>query len=237
MTLSNYAVVAMWEQAQSLTHPQLAKTLLRAARPELSEDNVLDLTIGERDAELLLIFKNNFQRQLELLERCDACGTELEFDLTVDELLQQNKTKVTKTLTVETEHGELQIRLPTTRDLLAIKQTNGNTKKKLIERCIQSISDNKMSVVEQPIMSLIEEKMQRADPLADMRIALRCHACGHCFETVFDIVAILWNAWKVRAQNLLNEVHILALNYHWDERTILEMSDMRRQFYLSKFGA
>jgi hypothetical protein len=78
--------------------------------------------------------------------------------------------------------------------------------------------------------------MAKADPLADIQLALSCPFCGLGWKAAFDIVSFLWREIESLAGRLLRDVHTLAFAYGWHERDILALSPMRRQFYLALIG-
>ena len=50
----------------------------------------------------------------------------------------------------------------------------------------------------------------------------------------FDVAAFLDGEMGARAARLLDEVHLLALSYHWSEAEILALPSDRRQDYLKR---
>jgi len=75
--------------------------------------------------------------------------------------------------------------------------------------------------------------MSELDPQADVSLNLNCAACGHEWQSSFDPAAFLLSEVDGYAARLTGEVHRLARAYGWSEASILEMSPVRRQRYLS----
>ncbi|MEM0921570.1 MAG: hypothetical protein AAGI13_00890 [Pseudomonadota bacterium] len=79
-----------------------------------------------------------------------------------------------------------------------------------------------------------EEALAEADPLGDMILEARCPECGgpvshaHAFEP--GLVAELAG----EAQALMDEIHVLAMAYHWSETEILALPTARRRHYLER---
>ena len=111
----------------------------------------------------------------------------------------------------------------------------------ILERCVLAAErgDTPVRADQLPpeVMAGIEESMAKADPLADIRLALTCPACGESWSSVFDIVSYLWTEIEVWAWRILSDVHTLARAYAWRECDILNLSPLRRQFYLERVGA
>ena len=117
----------------------------------------------------------------------------------------------------------LRFRLPTSTDLLAV-----NNREQLLDRCLS----NGSRALSEPVIASVIEKMSRADPLADIQLALSCSSCGHKWEAPFDIVAFFWSEINATARGLLREVHTLASVYGWTESEILALTPARRHCYL-----
>jgi hypothetical protein len=74
--------------------------------------------------------------------------------------------------------------------------------------------------------------MAELDPQAETALHLTCPACQHSFTTVFDIGDYFFRELRAREVHRYQEVHQLALAYHWSETEILSMSPRKRQIYL-----
>jgi hypothetical protein len=48
----------------------------------------------------------------------------------------------------------------------------------------------------------------------------------------FDVGSFVWTEFSVWAQKRLEEVHLLASAYGWSEAEILELSPVRRRYYV-----
>ena len=68
-----------------------------------------------------------------------------------------------------------------------------------------------------------------APELAD-RITLECPECGSTHEVILD----LYRSLLKPVNHLLDDVHHLAVNYHWSETEILAMPNQRRLAYLQR---
>ena len=78
----------------------------------------------------------------------------------------------------------------------------------------------------------IAAEMEKADPQANVQLALDCADCGHRWLSGFDIVPFLWSEIDNWARRVLREVCALASAFGWREADILAMSAGRRQLYL-----
>jgi hypothetical protein len=221
--LSATEVLSVWELGCTQIPLQRALTMLAAACPEASVDSLLHLTIGQRDAQLLALRELMFGSELSGVTGCPGCGEKIEVSFDCSQILSTTKAEPPNEVVVQTNRRELRFRLPTSGDLLAV-ETSGQ----LVERCLLSGSNHGA----EDFVPLVSEKMSRADPMADIRLALNCPSCEHRWAAPFDIVAFLWREISAAARRLLREVHVLASAYGWTETEILGLSAARRRIYL-----
>jgi hypothetical protein len=238
MAVSAAQILAAWERGLAQTSAQRALTLLEAACAGGSSEAVAGLSIGERDKRLLRLREQLFGPRLNAIAHCPICGEKLEFDFHVADLQLEPTGSASGPLTFEDEQYVIRFRLPQGIDLVALDQDSSTLKNRqhLVERCILSArcGGESISAAKLPDQTLaaVAEQMAKADPQADVLIAIQCPACMHRWRTPLDICAFLWielNAW---ATGLLREVHLLATAYGWHESDILELGPTRRRFYL-----
>jgi hypothetical protein len=221
-------------------HPlDRALTLLAAACPELTWDELAALSVGQRDACLLTLREQTSGPRLNGFAECPRCAERLEFDVAVADLR----------VAAELDAGDdarklvidglaLRFRLPNSRDLAAVLdcQDPAAVRSLLVQRCVLEASRDGAPVASNELpaeaISRLARRMAECDPQAEMLLDLRCPACEHGWQALFDIVAFFWTELAAQAKRLLREVHTLARSYGWHEADILGMSARRRQFYL-----
>jgi hypothetical protein len=216
--------------------------LLALAWPQKSVDEWSNASIGERDRRLLQLREALFGSKFEAIASCPKCGERLELIFSMQDLL----TKIDETsmssepLRLTADGYEVNYRVPTSADLLAVANNPGEARKLLLERCVEARNDGvaiEASALPDAVVKLVGQKLADADPQAEVQILLDCPACSHRWPTVFDILTYLWGEIEDWAQRLLHDVHSLALAYGWSERDILSMSATRRRLYLEMVGA
>jgi hypothetical protein len=79
--------------------------------------------------------------------------------------------------------------------------------------------------------------MAELDPLADVQLALTCPECEAEELVTLDIARFFWNEVDAWAGGVLQQVHALAMAYHWRQDDILALSPRRRQIYLDMLNA
>jgi hypothetical protein len=240
----------IWERGVDRSPVEQALIILAAAYPRLPAAALANLTIGQRDACLLQLRALTFGPQLQGQATCPACGERLEMAFDAGDL------RTGGTLLPEPGSGEagnpetsftlapyrVTYRLPTSADLRLITRQDDPVvaRRQLLEACVLGIRRGKkvLPVTELPedVLEAVSARMGRAEPLADLSLAVTCPACRHAWKVLFDIVSFFWseiNAWSAR---LIREVHVLASAYGWREADILALTPWRRQRYLELIG-
>jgi hypothetical protein len=227
--LSAFAVVELWEQGQKRHPVDRALLLLGAFQPNESYEQLADWTVGRRDAAVLTMRMNTFGTHFSAYIDCPICKERMEFSFD-GRTFQLPYDAESLNIDVDGWH----FRLPTTRDLAKIANEGDSDTgvKRLLELCC--LRDQNQTKLEWPtaIVKLIETRMEEADPQANIELDLACEACGHAWQSAFDICGFFWEEIEVRGKRLLQEVHLLASAYGWSEREILALSEQRRNIYL-----
>jgi hypothetical protein len=241
--LSAQELLRIWEVAQGQHLVDQALTILAVAVPELSREELLTLSIGQRDTYLLAVRERTFGPQLTGTAECGVCQERLEFAFDVAGLCDAFAMEDTG-VTTNQEHEvtiqgyRLRFRLPNSLDLARIAACRDivTARNLLIQQCVEQCCQESGEVVvtelpEQTIGALAEH-MAQCDPRAEIQLDLSCPACGQGWLAMLDIVSFFWTEIRAQAIRLLREVHTLARAYGWREVDILSMSAARRQLYL-----
>jgi hypothetical protein len=239
--LSAEAVLAIWEQAPIDDAVRGPLTVLAHAYPELSEDNLLDLSIGERDSLLLQLRHQLFGENLDGFAHCPSCDERLEFSITVGEIRRTGYPGVLdRVLDVKTSDVQARMRLPNSHDLVQIQRCQNPERAAhlLFERCIERIEcqGRRLTPGELPedLLAMLDERLSQQQGLADLELEIQCDACGHSWKAQLDIASFFIRELGRYAGQLLDQVHMLATAYGWTEQAILGMHPHRRSAYLER---
>ncbi|MDP9190318.1 MAG: phage baseplate protein [Acidobacteriota bacterium] len=189
-------------------------------------EDTMALPIGERDGRLMALRAATFGRDLTAIASCPACSECVE--VTLDAAAFAAKPTASEEVEVHAEGRVVRARVPNGHDVLAA-MTAGDARRALLERCIV---DGDASVLPDEVLAAVEEQLERADPRADLRLALTCPACSTQWNDAFDITSFFWTEINLAATRLAREVHTLAAAYGWREADILAMTPWRRQLYV-----
>jgi hypothetical protein len=240
--LSAQEMLAVWERGMDRLPLERALALLEAACPESEPQALAALSIGRRDARLFTLREWAFGPRLTGCSACRNCGETLEVDLQVADLRQDADKDGPGATTFSIQGYELALRPVNSLDLVACMNAGaGQASRVLFARCLVAANSATAEItagqIPDDVAELALEKAGKADPQAEMEIVLSCAACGQQSAESFDIVSFFWNEIDVWARRILREIHVLASAYGWRESEILELSPLRRQFYLDMAGA
>ncbi len=227
-------LIDAWDRAVSRPALGRAETLLAMTGPDGAAPDAM--TLGERERRLLAMRAAVFGSKLSGLVACEACGEPLELELAVDDLLALQAPEAAEVV-LERGGYALRLRLPRGADLRAAAEAPpGSAAGVLLDRCVVQAEHDGATVapadLPREVVEAAGEALADADPLADLRLALDCVACGHAWQAPFDTAGFLWAELDAWAGRVLGEVHRLAGAYGWAERDILALSPGRRARYL-----
>lgn len=241
-SLSTAELLSVWEQG--LVEPPIrwALKLLALACPEISEESLAELSIGQRDALLLTLREEIFGPKLLSLTTCPNCREHLELTLNAVDICLSGEKDLAKELSLETCEFYVKFRLPNSKDLMSISgKDQVESRQLLLHSCIlearHGVETISLGQMPADAVDSIVQRMAQIDPQATVELSICCGACNHQWVATFDIVSYLWteiNAWSNR---LLRQVHCIASAYGWSEADIIAMAPQRRQFYLEMISS
>lgn len=238
----------VWEWGLTQPPPRRALALLSAACDGMPPESLARLSVGRRDRLLLRLRELTFGPRLTCLAGCPECRQQLESNIDVGDLhaaAGEETGDESEVLTLSAEGYEVSFRLPNSLDLEAVtggpRKEIGEARQMILERCLLKAGRGGESVtvrsLPDKLIEAISERIARADPQADVQLALACPECGVRWREHFDIESFFWNEIHAWAERLLREVHALASRYGWRESDILAMSASRRRLYLDLINA
>jgi len=220
--------------------------LARCVTPFAGADAFEDMTMGDREALLLHIRRMTFGDRLNCLLSCPACSGRMDFQLNTETLIVPAaagaRPQYDEDFLVDGITFRVKFRVPTGRD---VQQAVANSAAvpdsavhALIARCLESVhqADTKEEVPSTKwpagLARQVAARMSELDPQAETKLHVECPACRHAFSVFFDIADFLFRELREQERRFYEEVHQLALAYHWGEAEILRMTVRKRQLYL-----
>jgi len=230
------AILEVWERGAGRTPLERALELAAAASPDTPRGALSDLPIGRRDAVLYALRTRLFGPEMAGLAACPRCDGRIELTVNAADLLAAPA--VESEVDLQVADYELRFRPPNSQDLREAAGDGAATA--ILRRCLIRGECGGVAVAADALPAEVKdavmEGMAKADPLADVQLALTCPFCEHRWRAGFDIASFLWSEIEAAAARLLYEVHRLASAYGWSEREILGLSAARRQSYLAMVG-
>lgn len=242
--LSAVELLGAWERGAALQPVERPLELLRAAFPGSRREELAEWSVGRRDTALLGLREATLGRDLACVARCPGCGetVEMRFD-TARIRSAEGESGEPGPIRVAADGWELELRLPSGRDLAELAGAGGtveSARRRLVERCLLAARhagrERQPADVPESLFNAIEKRLARADPQADVRLALACPSCGHRWRAPFDVASFFWEEVDAAARRLLAEVDALARAYGWREADILALPPARRRRYLEMLG-
>jgi hypothetical protein len=208
------------------------------------------LTVGDREALLLHLRRLAFGDRIECVLRCPAesCGERMEFTLDVADLLvpPYPDARQREELALDADGATFVVtfRLPNAADLDAAAviarsdPTEGGAE--LFRRCVLAASRSGAAVqvdgLPESVRSAVSDRMEERDPQAAIELEVACPSCARSFSATFDTASFFLHELEDRAARVLDEIHTLAMSYHWSESEILRMPPRRRERYLERLN-
>lgn len=242
--LSSTAILRAWELGLERGPHERALILLETGNPELTREDLLRSSIGQRDARLLDLREQTFGPVLEAYAECPACRVRLEFSLaTADIRVTSAAPPTDEALDLVVGDVTISYRLPNSADALAAagEPDAASARQCLLDRCVLRASRDGAPIsaagLPEELVAAVGGAMAERDPQAEEVLDLVCPACGERWQALFEISEFLSQEVARQARRLLREVDALARAYGWGEREILALSPGRRQAYLELVGA
>lgn len=234
--LSAEAMIDLWECGLGRHPIDQALLILRYGVVCEAEPDPIDWPIGQRDRYLLEVRRETFGDRIESYVECPTCKDGLEFELSCDALLAYQGTGHHEDAKIETNGRAWECRPPNSRDIAAVMMAADMQRatRHLLSRCVQTIDGAKdaASTLEEASHALVIGRISALDPMAEILVDLTCPHCGATWQSLFDVVTVLWNEIRVQARKLLQEIDLLARTYGWTETEILRLSERRRASYV-----
>jgi len=219
-----------WERGAGQGDIDRPLTLLAVACPGRSWDEFMDLSMVQRELELLLLRRITFGDSLKAYASCFSCAARLEFEVHVSSIIDR-----IRDLNGPAEAGwrhnnaVFSMRQVTTRDLVGLSSAS-EPRSHLLALCTRSDMPDGSTVADCEAIAV--EQFNRLNEGAETRFSLRCAECSEVAQMDLDIGRFLWAEVRHAAMAAFREVHELAAAYGWSETEILGMSGRRRATYL-----
>jgi hypothetical protein len=243
--LTSSELLTVWERGLNQTLIQKTLTLLHHACPEMDQEDLAKLSVGQRDARLLKIRAWMFGPIFKNIADCPKCSELVEWETQMNDLqlIAEKNTEFPKEYDMEMADYKLRFRLPDTNDILKVitKKRNDPDPDLLLFTCILAATYKgrkiKTEKLPEKIISELSGRIEELDPMADIQMSLVCPNCSNAWQARFDIISYLWAEIDSWARRMFQDIYTLASAFGWSEKDILEMNPKRRSIYVEMLRA
>ncbi len=190
----------------------------------------------ERVAALCVADRQFLMRELErhlgfdggwFQARCGVCDACFDFRLDYAELPVQEASDGYPLADVEYDGCRHTFRLPVGADQTALLQLPQAEARPWLVRQLAA-EPERLGELTDDFVAAVEAALESVAPAVVERVQAACPECGAANDVELDP----YRALSRSDGGLLQEIHQLAMHYHWPEADILELPRMRRQRYL-----
>jgi hypothetical protein len=199
-------------------------------RPEL----VQELSVGDRQYLMLWLARLLYGDAFWCSARCGRCRSWYDLELRRS-LLPVKVAGAGFPFTRVTVCGRvLELRAPNGADQEGLAEVaEDEAIRLLVQRCTVSVdgaapSSELVGSLGQADLDRIEAALDDLAPDVGTRVATQCPECGG--QQIVEVDPFGARQW--RAENLSQEIHVIASTYHWSEAEILDLPRERRHRYL-----
>jgi len=194
-------------------------------------DLVRRLLVADRQYLTLQLRRLTLGDQIQAVVPCPECKEKMDVDFRLDGVPVEYRPQSASSYAVEVAGRPVRFRLPTGGDEEAVLGSGtDDAVHALLLRCI--LDDGACPLTAEDQTAVIAE-MERRAPEVELELELTCPECSHQFLLPFDTTAFFLEEMALKGEELLHEVHALALYYHWSESEILKLDRRRRRAYLA----
>ncbi len=216
--------------------PTLVTQILTSCAVGKTADFFWNLSIGKRLECLLRLVSGGETESFSFPFKCGSCASELELELTLDEIAeQQNQSDRNETVEIIVGGEQIKFRKPLGIDQKSWQTIGVADERSTARKIIQSlkVSDKEFADWDDEVFGLIDEAMDEADPLVNFNCRVVCGDCGAANEFETDLCEFALGELRRKQWRLLYSVHRLAARYHWSESDIFAVPHWRRLQYLA----
>jgi hypothetical protein len=203
--------------------------------------------LGDRDYLLLRLRQLDLGDAVHQVMRCAACAMKVDVDLSISELPVRRLADPRPAYRLSLGGRELLVRLPTGADQDAVEAVAlanpaaANTR--LYARLVLDVdgagAPDQDAVRAWPagLRAELNEWLQEHSPGPDLFLDLACPHCAADMSYAFDLYAFFFAERMTYIDRLYEEIHVLALHYHWSEAALLGLPRSKRRRYLGLLAA
>ena len=227
-------LLAAWDAASAV--PDVVRGPMVLAACGMLDTDPLDTPLDRLGELALRCLTEAFGAAVDGVATCAACSGTLELTLDLTTFAAPGAPGVAGALPgreVELGTGQVTVRVPTVRDLLAAAP-EADPVAVLVARCVHDDGGRPVDAVRltERDLAVLDAVLEELTGAGLTTLRTTCPDCAGEVVAVLDPAALLWNRVGTAAPNLLRDVAQLAAVFGWSEADVLAMSPARRRAYL-----
>ena len=165
---------------------------------------------------------------------CSSCKSDFDICVRRSDLPVKEAGQGYPFATIKLDGAEITCRIPVGKDQEKIERlSDDDALHLLLEHCVEAVNDNApekgfVDSLTQADISRIEDVLEDISPSVATRLLTRCPECDAEQVIELDPYALP----VTETDNFYQEIHTLAMAYHWSEQDILSLPRSRRRTYL-----
>jgi hypothetical protein len=215
----------------------LSHCVMRLGGMEPAGEMVRKLLVGDRDYLMLQLRRLTLGERFDAVLQCPECSSKMDVTFQAGDIEIEPRPQRSHSYLLDLPEDSagpsrtVRFRLPTGADQEAVLNVPPEKAvEALLSRCLLDDGGRPLAPQEQFALS---GAMEQEAPQVDLELDLNCPECAHAFTAPLDLNSFFFDEMRVRSSQMLREVHMLALYYHWSEAEILALGRERRRAYLS----
>ena len=191
------------------------------------------LCVTDLDALLLLLRQKLLGNLIRTDITCPVadCGARIDVAFHIGEYLTHHRPRAARGVETTHEAGWFRLRntpaffrLPTASDQELVAQEL-KPERELIRRCIRPVD------IPARLLKRVETAMEALAPSLSQDLQGQCSECGMSVDMYFDVQQFVLSELRGQAAFMYQDVHLLALYYHWSQTEILALPRSQRAHY------
>lgn len=233
--------LAVSEGLESPSKPEavsmvLSQLISQIGESEANPEMMSELSVADRTYALMQLGLSLGYSQYWRSDICHACDEQFDVSIDLSAVEIGTRPETFPEMRIEASLGPLILRAPTGADQSAICDIDSNEQActELLARCLRTEGGDGVDIqrLTKRDVELIEAALDELALGVPLVATAACPNCG-CENSV----PFAADQWLSRfSGELLDQVHEIAVSYHWSEAEILSLSRERRLSYLRRLG-
>lgn len=231
------ALIELEQDVDTLSYVSsvLLLVLERIGSHAIDDDCVNSLCMADRQFLMLRLASRLSGEQVWLKATCGKCKSPFDVELRRCELPVKEASKEFPSVKLKLQAGEVEVRVPTALDQARImNMTDAEAIRELLKRCVTNVNgifpdDALIRGLSTDDITTIDQALDELSPAICNELLVTCPECNREQSAPLNH----YNLDGISRGAFYNEVHTLAMHYHWGEEEILNMPRTRRRRYLT----